>query len=300
MATVKRMESSESFERTSLPVRATIRYLVLGAYKANAAVEAVQNDPDGIALGDAHPDAIAGDRLQATRFRVSERVAAGEDRSWFVDVEFGIDGSGANFEEPPTSEPDYSTVEFSTVDKDFKAPYWIREPQVGVSPSGTLTTTYKWEERFSEFQITGLQLRVVVNVNADEYKLSNWVANQAQVNRIHTIGGSTKWQYLGASSSQVAVDVWQVTHEWWADPGNGPIPIPDGANPSQTITYTQDRLPFEDYQSYKIPAGVGIPGVGPVWVPVVSIYEPFVEEANGFTNLVGYPFEADSVPGGGI
>lgn len=298
MAIVQRMEASESFERTSLPVRATIRYLVLGAYKANEAVESVQTDPSGIALGDAHPDAIAGDRLKATRFRVSERVAAGVDRSWFVDVEFNIDGSGANFEEPPVNEPGYSAVEFSTVDKDFKSPYWIREPQAGVSPAGVITTTYKWEERFLEFPLTGLQLRIVVNVTADEYKLSNWVVNQGQVNRIHTIGGSTRWQYLGASSSQVTVDVWQVTHEWWSDPGNGPIPLPNGANASETITFGDPRPPFQDYQSYKIPAGVGIPGVGPIWIPVVSLYEPYIDEPNGFQSLVGYPFNADT--GGGI
>lgn len=297
MATVKRVEAGETFEASSVPSRATVRYLVQGsdAYRAIEAIAAVQNDVvNGIALGAPHPDEIPS--LTAVRFRASERVGAGQDRSWFVDVEFGLNGSGANFEEPPITEPTYSTVEFSTVDKDFNGPYWIREPIVGVSPAGVLSTTYKWEERFVKFPLSALQLRVVTNVTSSSstnpYMLSNWVQNNAQVNKVHNIpvGGSFRWQYIGADSSQIAPDIWRITHQWWSDPGNGPIALPDGINPSETVTYDLDREPFQDYQSYKIPAGVGIPGVGPVWIPVVSVYEPFVSDPTGYTKLVGWPF----------
>jgi len=297
MPTVTRMEAGESLERASKPSRASIRYLVQGgAYTSNAAIAAVQDDVvNGIALGDVHPE-VAG--LTATRFRAGERVGAGTDRSWFVDVEFGLDGAGANFEEPPVTEPTYSTTEFSTVDKDFKGPYWIRQPIVGVSPAGVLSTTYAWEERFIEFRVSALQLRVVTNVTSDPnqslnpYVLSNWVQNNAQVNKIHNIpvGGSFRWQYLGADSSQIAPDIWRITHQWWSDPGNGPIALPDGINPSETRTFDSNREPFTDYQSYKIPVGAGIPGVGPVWLPVVSTYEPFLADPTGYTKLVGWPF----------
>ena len=297
MPTVTRMEAGESLERASKPSRASIRYLVQGgAYTSNAAITAVQDDTvNGIAIGDVHPEAA---ELTATRFSASERAGAGTDRSWFVDVEFGLNGAGANFEEPPTTEPTYSTIEFSMVDKDFKGPYWIREPIVGVSPDGVLSTTYKWEERLIEFRVSALQLRVVTNVTSDPnqsqnpYMLSNWVQNNAQVNKIHNmpVGGTFQWQYLGADSSQIAPDIWRVTHQWWSDPGNEPIPLPDGINPSETVTFDSQREPFTDYQSYKISVDETIPSVGPVWLPVVSTYEPFVADPTGYTKLVGWPF----------
>jgi hypothetical protein len=299
MTMVTRQDSGETFERGNLPSRATVRYLVQGAaaYRANDACLAVQSganfeDPnDAVPLGAAHPDAIAGDRLKASRYRAVQRAGAGNDRSWFVDVEFSLEGGGANFEEPPISEPTYATIEFSTVDRQIKAPFWIKVPQAGVSPSGTLSTTFKWQEEFTEFSVAGLQLRVVTNVSATQYALSNWVTNQDQVDKIHTIGGR-KWQYIGASSSQIAIDVWRVTHEWWADPGNGPVTanLPAGVNGSDVVFFDGDRPEFQDYQSYRVPVGAGIPGVGPVWVPVVGLQEPYIEEPSGFQNLVGHPF----------
>ena len=115
MATVKRIQPGESYGEGAIPSNATIRFEVLGALKASEAIMAVKDDvANGIAVGDIHPD-VPGSRLQATRFRAVERIGAGNDRGWFIDVEFGVDGTGANFEEPPVTEPEYVTVEYDSL-----------------------------------------------------------------------------------------------------------------------------------------------------------------------------------------
>ena len=284
MPTARRIEPSESYGEGAIPSNATIRYEVLNAYKASEAILYVKENE--IDVGDIHPD-VPGSRLQATRFRAAERIGSGNDRGWFVDVEFGVDGTGANFEEPPVTEPDYSTAEYSTLERVIKAPYFFKTPVQFPDPAGgTVVTGFDWEKGVQEFTITGLSFRAVVNVGPSDYNLGQFRVAAEQANKLHPFG-QLQWQYLGADSAQVSADVWSITHEWWHDPGN-PEPGPPTVVNIADLILAGPRATFEDYVSWvsdATPPG----GTGAIYEPGISVYKPFIEDANGFANLPGDP-----------
>lgn len=295
MAVVTRIERGESFSEKVVPSDAVVPFLVTGAYTAKAAVSAVKSD-FGV-TGTLHPEDQGG-RLRSVQYDAVERIGAGPERGWIVFVRFGVDGAGANFEEPTVTEPTYVTAEYSTLERTIKAPYYFKRPVTYPTASGT-TQGFEWDLGTQEFSISGLQLRVVVNVIASQYTLGAFSAAQDQTNKLHRLPngnpGERLWQYLGAQSSQVAADVWQVTHEWWSDPGNEAPPKPTNLPNPADIINAPARLPFEDYSNY---TGAVVPpgGFGALYVPVIDVYDPFEEDADGFQALPGDPIDRVTAP----
>jgi len=281
MPTVTRLETGESYAERAVPSEATVRYKVLGAYTGESAVSAVKAEFGP--TGTVHLEDQTG-RLKSYQYVAVERVGAGSDRGWLVDVMFSLDSGGASFETPPVTEPDYATAEFNDLEKTIKAPYFFKVPTQYES-GGSIATSFDWNSGVQDFVIAGLAFRAVVNVPASEYNFAAFDSARLQKNKIHTFGG-VKWQYLGATSSQIASDVWKITHEWWNDPGNDAPPIPIGSNASDIIN-APARAPFEDYAKYVDPV-VG-PVLGPTYEPVVSVYSPYVEDPSGYTGLIGDP-----------
>lgn len=278
MATVTRQDLSESYEQGAIPSSATVRYLVEGAYTAFSAVSAVQSD--AVAFGDPHPDSIPGDRLRASRFRPSERVGAGADRGWFVDVIFTLDGSGANFEEPTTTEPDYVNPEMVVTRKEIEIPIFVKKKMFNGNPAGGVPIeTFRWERDDRKVQTNGITLRITVNVGAGVYNLANFSLISAQSDKVHQFGGR-KWQFIGANSSQVAADVWRLTYEWYADPGNAEI---TGVDTDKTIV-PPARGPFQDYRPEMV--SVVVPGsFGAFEIPTIEVVEPLEEDLTGWTSF---------------
>jgi hypothetical protein len=288
MAVVTRIEPGEAFSEKTVPSDAVVPFSVVGSYTARAAIGEVKSTFGDI--GTLHPEDQAG-RLRSVQYEAVERIGSGPDRGWVVFVRFSVDGAGANFEEPTVTEPTYVTAEYSTLERTIKAPYYFKRPVTYPTASGT-TTGFEWDLGTQEFVISGLQLRVVVNVIKTQYTLGAFSAAQDQTNKLHRLPNGNPserlWQYLGAQSSQVSADLWQVTHEWWSDPGNDAPPKPTNLANQGDIISAPARLPFEDYSNYTL-AVVPPGGFGALYVPVIDVYSPFEEDADGFNSLPGDP-----------
>lgn len=286
MPVVTRLDiGSESFELREKPSSARIRYAVIGAYRAFDATNAVKDPLNLGPAGTPHPDDPSGNLLSSS-YVATERLGAGGDRGWYVDVQFTPFAGGANFEEPPITEPTYATAEFSTVDRIIKAPYFFKSP-LSFESGGSLVDSFDWKEGVQEFTVTGLQFRAVVNVaTTASYNLGAFIATRDQSNVIHTFG-LQNWLYQGAVSSQVSIDVWQVTHTWYADPGNDAPPKTGDVPNASDIISAPDRGAFEDYQKFTTP--VMGPVIGPTYTPGIGVRTVYETNANGYTGLVGDP-----------
>lgn len=282
MATVKRIENGEAYEEKAIPSSATVQYEVLGAYTASGAVAAVKGV---VPLGSAHPDGISGDRLKSVRYIPSERISAGDSRGWFVSVEFTLDGSGANFEEPPITEETYATAELAVVKREIEAPYF-RKQKVFSRVGTSVVETFRWVEDSQKISLNTLTLRIVVNVGPTEYTLAAFKSIRSKTNKLHVIEGD-KWIFNGGSATQVSVDTWRIAYEWWADPGNPALPVPTGSNASDLIL-PPERPSFTNY--FKDLVTVGIPPLtGLTQVPIIRISEPLIDDPNGYVGLPGNP-----------
>ena len=285
MPVVKRLDIGESFEQGQSPNSATIRYSVIGAYRSINATNAVKEISNFGPPGTPHPDDPTGN-LKSSRYLATERLGAGGDRGWYVDVQFTPAGGDANFQPPPITEPVYATAEFSNVFRTIKAPYFFKSP-LAYESDGSLVEAFDWKEGVDEFTITGVQFRAVVNVATTvNYNLGAFLVTKNQSSVIHTIQG-VDFLYEGAVSSQVSLNVWQVTHTWFADPGNdAPPKTTDVPNPSDIIS-SPERDPFQDYQKSQVPA-IG-PTAGPVYTPIIGVREVYARNPTGYTGLVGDP-----------
>jgi hypothetical protein len=283
MPVVKRLDLGESLEAGQLPNSATIRFSVIGAYHSLDAINEVKTvfGPPGTA----HPDDTAGN-LKSSRYLASERLGAGSDRGWFVDVQFSPAGGEANFQAPPVTEPDYVTAEFSNVFKTIKAPYFFKSP-LSFEQDGSIVNSFDWKEGVDEFTVTGIQLRVVVNVaTTTQYNIGAFFVTQNQSSVIHTIEG-VDFLYEGAVSSQVSFDVWQVTHTWYADPGNDAPPKTTSVPDSADIISSPKREPFQDYQKYR--TDVMGPTTGPAYTPAIGVRDVYKKVPGGHNGLIGNP-----------
>jgi|GEM_PF-5070771 len=297
MPTVTRIERGESFSERAIPSDATLSFLVTNAYDPQEAIAAVKTSPEMGPVGTPHPNDPT-QRLTSVQYDVTERIGAGNDRGWIVFVRFSVDSSGANFQPVPDTEPTYVTAEYSTLERVIKAPYYFKRP-IAYPSGGSITQGFEWDLGTQEFTVSGLMLRVVVNVISSGYNLGAFIFSQDQTNKIHRLPNGNPsdkaWQYLGAQSSQVAADVWSVTHEWWSDPGNDAPPKPTELQTPDDIVTAPERLPFEDYTNYVVPVQNPSSG-GVLYVPTIDVYEPFVEEANGWSNLPGFPIQRLTAP----
>jgi hypothetical protein len=291
-SSVTRIESSETMSAKNVPSSATVQYLVTGENTANGAIEAVKAE-NILPFGSAHPDGIDGDSLKAVEYNATQRIGSGNDRGWIVSVGFRLDGAGANFQEPPITEPDYSTAELAVVKREIEAPYF-RKQKVFSRVGTEVVETFRWVEDSQKFTLNTITLRVVVNVDSTKHNIAAFGEIAEQTNKIHTLPTANgvdqkKWLFNGGSSSQISVNTWRIAYEWWYDPGNPALPVPEGAI-QEDLILPPERPQYTNY--FKDLVTVGIPPLtGLTQVPVIRISEPLIEDAQGYRDLPGIPFE---------
>lgn len=261
-----------------VPDSDVIRYLVPGVTKADALANldlvAITTHPDGLPL-----------TVQAKN--PTERVGAGADVGWYVDVVFGknrLSGSDVRITPPDTTNIDY-VLDSASFRKDIitipvvvETELVFPQPITGIPISTFLSRT---------IEVQRVLPRTVYNLrlNVNSFTQSDLYAIEDQTGKIHQFGGR-KWLFEGGDSSESEQGVFTINYSWLGDPGTPELEIPTGDGVNQAIT-TPERPPFHDYviRFYVLTTGP-LSGQSRARVETVQTYE---EDLTGYLSLPGGP-----------
>lgn len=283
-----RQYASETLEEQSNPNRKVIRYFVPSAPTSNSAIASIKStvvnfgatDPDGATNG-----------LLATSFRATERVGAGSQQGFYVDVEFTRNGGGFSGPQIPNQEPDYRLVDFTTERRKLIAPVFKQVP-IAVSDGTTVTQSFDWARDDREFEETFQIVRVRCNVSSAPGNALATIVTP-QLNKVHQIYGADevgRYRFIGVQANQVNGDVWRITYEWERDNGSVEPTNADADNEdwvSEPILLPPARPPYHDYEANLIPV-VG-PVLGPNFEPSIKVTRIYEENLTGANSFPGNP-----------
>lgn len=221
----------------------TLRYLVPGATKAD-----VEANLDLIALttpGAAHPDGIPGLTVQG--HTVSERVGAGTDVGWFVDVTFArnrLSGGGVAVTPPDKTSQFYRLDGTSSRIDEITIPLLAKQAKTFWVPYGGTRIGYTYK-RF-DIKRALPRTQYVLEVNTATFGQTEVNALEAQTGKIHQFGGK-KWLFQGGSMDEAEEGVYSITYTWMSDPGTPEVTITDVPGSDTVYLTTPERMPFQEY-----------------------------------------------------
>lgn len=293
-----RQYQGESLEEFSTPRRKVIRYWVPGEVNSNDAIAELKDTT--IDRGDADPD---GSSLIALRFTATERMGAGSDQGFMVDVEFGATGGTGSFPEIEDQDPAYRLVDLTAEQRRIILPVFKRVKTAFADTLGDAPTIgEEWSREDAEVSQVFQVLRVTCNVPRASYIGYNFDQNIApQINKIHSLYASStglnKWRFIGANASQVNGDVFRITYEWEQDRGTDQLEIRDGAtliSDSGEVTTSAPYLvpPVRDAYHDYVTRTEDLPGPiasGTTFNPVIEVMRVYSEALTGANAFLGDP-----------
>jgi hypothetical protein len=292
---IVRQYSGEVLDAQNNPIRKVIRYLVPSAVTSTAAVDSLKATE--IDYGDTDPD-DATNGLLATDFRAIERIGAGSEQGFFVEVTL-TRGGGGGFTGPniPNQDEDYRLTDLTTETRRLRLPVFKQITAAYPGASGVVMAE-DWVRDDREFEQTFQILRVRCNLPSGTYLGTNFdQVISPEVNKIHQLYASStglnRWRFIGAQANQVNADVFRITYEWEQDRGtdapenalanNGTI---DPMDP-QPILLPDDRPAYHDWEAYAEPlAG---PVIGPLFEPKIVATRKYIENLTGANAFPGNP-----------
>jgi hypothetical protein len=179
-------------------------------------------------------------------------------------------------------QPGYYSVDFSTQSVVRKTPANIKST-IAVSAAGSTTKKKVWTNEIHEIEEAAGY--VVVNVSVQSWNMAKNNAVMAQVNHVHTIGG-TQLRFKGSNTymrrqaGSNTPAVYDVTYEWQVDPGTDPIDSPDiskfqiGDLTGRPPHWRYIVEPSDDPENTR---------------HTITVYRAYKNDPNGYLSLPGMP-----------
>ena len=292
---IVRQYSGEVLDEQNNPIRKVIRYFVPSAVTSTAAVASIKATE--INHGDTDPD-DATNGLLATDFRATERIGAGSEQGFFVEVTL-TRGGGGGFTGPniPNQEEDYRLVDLTTEIRRLRFPVF-KQISVAYPGASGVVMAEDWVRDDRDFEQAFQILRVRCNLPSGTFLGTNFdQVISPEVNKIHQLYASStglnRWRFIGAQANQVNADVFRITYEWEQDRGtdapenalanNGTI---DPMDP-QPILLPDTRPAYHDWEAYVEP--VAGPVIGPLFEPKIVATRKYIENLTGANAFPGLP-----------
>ena len=222
----------------------TLRYLVPGNTKADALANV---DLQALIASGTHPDGISGLFLQAAN--PTERVGAGSDVGWYVDVVYGknrMSGSDVRVTPPDRTSPDYRLDSTSSRIEIIEVPL-LAEYQteaMGPTPGGGPLFLYTYNRIDLRRVLPMTQYMLKLNTNT--FGSAQVEAITKQTGKIHEFG-NRKWLFESGQMSEVEEGVYSITYVWKHDPGTPFVLVETGPGDPVYFLVTPTRGPFQEY-----------------------------------------------------